>query len=456
MRIKPREVGRNLWAAAGCQRCRPAKLAFLGLLFCLAPLGGARAEAPAFAPDPPPPIFSAEARVKELERRLLDLEQRQTPTSVAKAQPAGVSITGGPGRGFTIATADERFAATVRARVQLRDTLAAGTDWTNELTVRTARLYLHGQVLSPDLKYWLQLAVGGNDFEPGSASPIFDAWVEYTRLRDLNIRVGQFFVPFDRARTVREFALQLVDRPQAVSELSLDRDIGIMFSSSNLFGSRDILAYNLGIFGGKGKNRFGGGPIGFLYVLRLAVRPFGAFDDDQEGDLLRLHRPRLLLGIAGAYNQNTNRQRSTTGNALTLGTLDYGHFALDVVFKYAGFSFLGEVLLRQSQTDSLDGLSAGKPLREWSRKGWGYLAQAGMMLSSKLELTARWEELRTPESTDPALLMLVQTQGRQLGSGVNVYLSGHLFKIQADYFYQFGDDPTSGRHVARLQLDATF
>lgn len=391
----------------------------------------------------------------ELERRLLDLEQRQRSAPLP-AVLKGAAITGGPGRGFTIATADERFAATVRARVQLRDTLTASTELTNELTVRTARLYLHGHVLSPELKYWLQLALSGNDFEPGSASPIFDAWIEYSRLRDLNLRVGQFFVPLDRARTVREFALQLVDRPQAVGELSLDRDIGVMFSSSNLFGSREVLGYNLGIFAGKGRNRFGGGPIGFLYVLRLCVRPFGTFDDEQEGDLQRLHRPRLLIGVAGAYNQNTNRQRSTTGNTLTLGTLDYGHFAADLVFKYAGLSFLGEVLWRQSRTDFLDGMSAGKPLREWARSGWGYLMQAGMMLTGKLELTARWEELRAQPSTDPALQTLVQTQGHQLGSGVNLYLNGHLLKVQADYFYQFGEDAAGGRHVGRLQLDATF
>ena len=50
----------------------------------------------------------------------------------------------------------------------------------------------------------------------------------------------------------------------------------------------------------------------------------------------------------------------------------------------------------------------------------------------------------------------MQAQGRQLGGGVNLYLNGHFFKVQADYFYQFGDDIGTGRHVARLQLDATF
>lgn len=327
---------------------------------------------------------------------------------------------------------------------------------TNELNVKTLRLYLSGHVMTRDLRYWVQLALGGNDFDAGSSSPIFDFWVEYVRLRDLNIRVGQFFVPFDRARTIREFALQLVDRPQVVSELSLDRDVGIMLSSSDLFGSRGILGYQLGVFGGKGRNRFGGGVLGFLYVLRISVRPFGPFDDDQEGDLQRLHRPRLMLGVGGAYNQSSDRQRSTTGNILTLGTPDYGHLAADLVFKYAGFSLLGEVLYRQARSDFYDGTKDGKMVREWSRSAWGYLVQAGMMLTRMVELTARWESLSALGDTDPTLLALVQTQGHQLGSGLNLYLNGHLFKVQGDYFYQFGDDIGKGKHVVRLQLDATF
>jgi len=413
-----------------------------------------RSQADAAEPHPTETAepLATERRLDELERRQRQLEQQRQP--VPAKSP--VSVTGGPGRGFTVSLSDDRFSANVRARGQIRDTLVSGASLTNELTVRTIRLYLNGNLFVPHIRYWIQLALGGNDFDSSSSTPIFDFWVEYTRLRDLNIRIGQFFVPFDRARTVREFALQLVDRPQVVSELSLDRDIGIMLSSSNLFGSRDILSYNLGIFGGKGRNRFGGGAIGFLYVLRLSVRPLGAFDDDSEGDLLRLHRPRLMIGVAGAYNQSTDRQRSTTGSTLTLGNLDYLHGAIDTVFKFAGFSFLGEVLYRQSRTDFLDGTKDGKALREWSRSAWGYLVQAGMMLTGKLELTARWEALMPLELTDPALQTLAETQGRQLGGGLNLYLNGHLFKIQADYFYQFGGEVASGRHVARLQLDATF
>ena len=379
------------------------------------------------------------------------------PLPPAQSAPlTGIVFAGGPGQGLTVSTTDDRFAMTVRARAQVRDTLLATPDLTNEINVKTLRLYVHGHVLSPHLRYFIQMAFGGNDYEAGSATPLFDAWVEYTRFRDINIRVGQFFVPFDRGRTIREFALQFVDRPLIISELSLDRDVGIMLYSTNFLGLHDVLSYNLGIFGGEGRNHFGGSALGFLYVGRLALRPFGAFDDDLEGDLTRLRRVRWMIGIAGAYNQNASRQRSTTGNNLTLGTFDYVYAEADTVFKFAGLSLFGEVIYRQGRTDYNDGMTGGKPAREWSRSAWGYLVQAGVMLIAKLEVTARYAQTFALGDTDPALLTQLQTQGNELGGGINVYLNGHLFKLQADYFYLYGDSIDNGRHQVRLQLDASF
>src|SRR5690606_12512344 len=123
-------------------------------------------------------------------------------------------VVAAPGKGLTVTSADRRFQVTFRSRVQLRETLAHGAaGTTNEVQVRTLRFVTQGYLLVPELKYLIQLAFGANDFENGNASPIFDAFVEYVRLRDLNVRVGQYFVPLDRARTIREFALQFVDRP---------------------------------------------------------------------------------------------------------------------------------------------------------------------------------------------------------------------------------------------------
>jgi hypothetical protein len=366
-----------------------------------------------------------------------------------------------PGKGISLTSADKRFQLGVRARVQLRETLQKDDVQTQlESQVRTLRLVIAGHALVPELKYLIQFAFGANDFETGNSSPIFDAFVEYTKLCDLNVRVGQYFVPFDRARTIREFALQFVDRQGVVRELTLDRDVGIMFSSQDLFGLSSRLAYNVFVGGGDGRNRvadsknkYGPQTPGLLVVGRLIARLFGAFDDDQEGDVTRSATPHLALGVAGAYNISTDRDHSTYGATYTLGTFNYTHAAADLVFKWKGFSLLTEFLYRKANDAEHTATVAMAKVTERSRSGYGYFAQVGQMLTSQLELTARAEKLW---GTDRALRDLAKVSGRQVGGGLNLYLNGHAFKLQTDYFYVFGDDFGKGSHVARLQLDASF
>jgi hypothetical protein len=380
---------------------------------------------------------------------------------VAPGKASGPEVAVAAGKGLTVTSADKRFQVTFRSRAQIRESYLHGPDTdTNEVSVRTVRFTTQGYVLRPELKYLIQLAFGPNDFDKDNASPVFDAFVEYVGIRDFNVRFGQFFVPFDRARTIREFALQFVDRQIVVRELTLDRDVGLMFYSSDLFGWGSRLAYNGFIGAGDGKNRVNDlntSKPSLLMVGRLTLRPFGAFDDDQEGDLTRGAKPRLAWGVAYGYNRATTRDHSTYGAFYTVGSFNYTHAATDLVFKWHGFSLLAEGVLRKANRRANGGENAaGTHITEYSRSGFGYFAQVGQMLTDKVELTARWDDLHAYQGTDPALEKLVRTGGRQLGGGVNVYLNGHAFKLQADYFYIFGSDFGQGAHSLRAQLDASF
>jgi hypothetical protein len=412
------------------------------------------------AAEPPPttaPVEGGDAALAALQRRVEALEQANQKLAAERKRAPTVTLA--PGAGFSITTSDGRFSFGMRARSVVRDTVTVppNAPTTNELLVKTLRLFAFGNVLDPELKYFIQLAFANGDFEAGNPSPIFDAFVEYGRWRDVRLRVGQYFVPFDRARTIREFALQFVDRQQVVQELALDRDVGLTAYSNDVGGLRGRLGYAVGIFAGEGKNRFGGQSPGFLYVARFIIRPWGNFDDDQEGDLERLRRPRMAIGLAGAFNQAAVRSRSTTGSTFSLGGYDYVHGAADLVFKFAGFSLLTEFLVRRALWNNRVGVDDRMmPLTEWSRSAYGYLVQAGMMVHRLVEVAGRWEQLFAWPDTDPALVKLVSDAGHQVGGGLNLYLNGHLFKFQADYFYQFGDIPSNGRHQVRVQLDTTF
>jgi hypothetical protein len=401
-------------------------------------------------------------RVRPLHALVLLLFLLKAPLVFAEEQT--VKLEAAPGKGFTLSTGDERFSLQLRARAQVRDTLVvqqsptAPASHTNELNVKTVRLWFTGNLFTRHLHYGIQLALGGGDFEKDSSSPIFDAYLQYTRLRDLGLRVGQYFVPFDRARTIREFALHFVDRQLVVQELSLDRDVGLTLFSDDLFGSRNIVGYAIFVGGGDGKNRFGGQSEGPIVSARLVIRPFGLFDDDQDGDLTRAPRPRLAIGIAGAYNHDTARKRSTHGDTLVLGGFNYVHAACDLVFKHSGFAFLGEFLYRQGTQDHHEGQhpTTGARLDEFSRSGYGYLLEAGQMVHRNVEVVARWDQQFTHGATDPAYVTQVATLGKELGAGANVYLNAHYFKMQTDYALQWGDDIAGARHLWRVQLDATF
>jgi hypothetical protein len=381
--------------------------------------------------------------------------------AAAAPVPDRAEVTAKPGKGVTITSANGNYALNIRARIQLRETFTYEDDEPhNEINVKTLRLILSGHVLSKDLGYRIQLAFGSKDFENGNASPIFDAHLDYTRVRSLSIRVGQFFVPFDRARTTREFALHLVDRQQVVRELTLDRDVGVMFYSDDLFGAKQRLGYALFVGGGEGRNRFGGQRMGPLVVGRLVFKPWGNFDDDVEGDLDRRHQPKLAIGFAGAYNVASSRMSSTYGADFQLGTVNQVHAAADLVFKLRGWSLTAEGVLRRALTDELVGTIDMMPAVEATRSGYGYFVQSGIMVHRMVELVARWDDLYAWRGTDPTFIELIDRRGRQVVAGLNVYLNGHALKLQADYSFAFGTgfDPATdpGAHIARVQIDASF
>jgi hypothetical protein len=382
------------------------------------------------------------------------------------ADDAEPAVTAAPGKGITVTSADGRFSMNLRGRVQLRQSLflAAPDDEgardASVLTqIYTTRLWWGGHVLNEDTKYLLQLAVGPRDFRDGAISPIFDAYFDFTQNPNLSVRVGQLFVPFDRLRTIREFSLQMADRPRVVSELTLDRDIGAYAYSDHLGGEKSPVAYRLGVFGGSGIHQLSAHPPGGMVVGRLELRPFGPIDDDSEGDLSRREKPGLALAVGAAYNLGSTRARSTTSTVYAAGTADYLHLAVDGVFKWRGFAWENELVLRDASEDVLRGTDDdGNRIVEYTRSGWGFVSQPSMMLSDRAELVARYGRLAASEGTDPAYVDDVAARANEVGLGANCYLNQHRFKIQGGVSGFFGDEasPTDAELAGNVLIDVMF
>ncbi|MBC8131525.1 MAG: porin [Deltaproteobacteria bacterium] len=379
----------------------------------------------------------------------------------ARSDPP-VKLTGAPGSGVT-ADFGDAFSLNLKARLQLRyqmDVAAPDAAGARELTqwvgINTARIYLGGHLFSRRLNYLIQLALAARDYRDGATSPVYDAFLDYKAHRDFSIKAGQYFVPFDRLRTVKESALQMADRPRPVSELTLDRDVGVTAYSDHFLGDDSILAYRVSAFGGGGMNIPTGKTPGALVVGRLELRPLGGIDDDSEGDLERRARPVLAIGGAVAGNWNSNRLRSTTGPTFQAGVVDYFHAAADVVFKWRGFALEGEFLLRQASTNTIVSSDPSIP-DDATQSGKGWIVQASYIFETPVELVGRLSKLYATDGTDPSFVDLVARTGQELGGGVNYYFNGHKFKLQADYIARMpaGFVFSQAEQTVHLLLDAT-
>jgi phosphate-selective porin OprO and OprP len=409
------------------------------------PSTGASASA-AKAEEPQPAAPPSEAKSEEPKS-----EEPKAPSDpiVMKAQF---------GKGFTIGMPDETVTLNIRGRVQVQALASDADGEGGELTqvqVRRMRLVFQGNLLGKELQYYFQLAFSTRDQEPDVQlrSPLRDAYVTYAPLRDLNLRFGQMKIPYGRQRVTSSSALGMVDRSLVVTELNLDRDVGLNAFAKDFLGLDGRLGYALAVFGGDGRNRVADNA-GLLYAARLNVSPFGGFEDNVEGGFHFDPTPKLAIGLGAAYNQATDRTQSTIGAIISDPTVafDYGHLGADFIFKWHGFSATGEWMYRVATESTQDGVDEdGAPTTYGAREAWGAYGQLAQMLTKHLEVSARYGYLEPLVDTSPVRLT------HELGGGLSYYFLEHNLKLQGDYFYISNQsDLSQGLHQGRVQAQVFF
>lgn len=439
------DVCRALWSSSAMNRRRRSLVAALGLFasfVCLAlpataaPTTAEPRTAPALGDAPPPGAVAS----------------RASPHTRAESETAtSVEL----GKGATIRAKDGLAELNIRARIQLQGAYETNAEDPKtglkelpdtDFLIRRLRLLLQGHALTKQLRYYFQFGFSFRDQEPDRLTPLRDARLEWSPVRDFNVWGGQMKVPFNRERVISSSALGMVDRSNVNAELNLDRDVGMMLTSKDLFGTRGILRYYAGVFGGDGRNR-NAGAHGLLWVGRVEVAPFGRFEDYSEVDFERSTKPKLSMGVATAYNENTFRTRSTHSETFKYGAVDYRHACADMIFKIYGFSLQAEALYRRGDkavvgtgTDS-----EGKPVVEAPRNAWGFFVQSGMRVFRGLDLNVRYGEVRPLDATNKRMV-----RDREIGGAVSYYFQKHDLKLQLDYFHLLaGSDPAETRVIER-------
>jgi len=354
----------------------------------------------------------------------------------------------------------DTFALRTRLRAKFLYTSTASAEAAaprHGFQIRRARVAFTGHGFGVHNKFKIELAVSPRDINLADGavrrSPLLDGYVTFDHLQSLTLRLGQYKVPYSRQRVISSGDLEFVDRSIVNREFNLDRDLGLDLRSKDLFGWGK-LQYFLGIYMGEGHSSSQLGGFGMMYIARLVVLPLGFFDDGKEGDLRRHPSPRLSLALAYAFVDDAKKNRGILG-AIPAdgGTTDTHNVTGDVVLKWRGLSLFGVVMWRRGQRQPGDRKDPqGQPIPvALPRNGLGVSVQGGYVLPKPvpLQFALRFSHI---QPLDPATSSL--TLSRALGGAISYYFAGHPFKLQADYFFLWGDDSSKGTHQIRVQLQA--
>jgi hypothetical protein len=124
----------------------------------------------------------------------------------------------------------------------------------------------------------------------------------------------------------------------------------------------------------------------------------------------------------------------------------------DMMFKYKGFSVMGEYAIKSSDespvfVDEEDGLEYN------FITGSALNIQVGYLLPSDWELAARFTSV-TPELVAPEFVQ-AQDDVSMYTLGVSKYIDGHNLKVQSD-FSMIQEGEMEASYLARLQFELSF
>ena len=403
----------------------------------------------------PDSVPSLEARVNELDQqvRILQRLRELAADSAAAAAKDKITATAGGKDGFSIKSADGKFAIRLKGLVQtdarffLGDSAAPAT---NTFFIRRARPILEATV-GKYLEFRLQ-----PDFGQGG-TVLFDAYSDVKLAPALAVRVGKFKPALDLERYQSASDIVFAERTLATN-LAPNRDVGLQLSGEVASG---VLAWQAGVFNGVPDLGNGDGDIsdakdfvGRVFVQPLRTGPLGG----------------LGVGVAGS----TGLERGTTAAPALAGYRTPGQ---QTWFRYASsattpasnayadgrrarlapqaYFYTGPLGLHGEYIQSWQAVSGvGSPTVKLKHTAWqttGSLFLTGEKNSLRsatpkkpfdpkagtfgaVELAARYSELSIDDATFPAYASAGDhaQAGQGVGGGLNWYLA-RAIKVVVDY-----------------------
>ena len=383
-----------------------------------------------------------------------------------------------PGNGITLASDDDNYKVVLRGYAQsLFESRRVRYDSVgffdksvyNRFRARRVRLRISGKQSNPGFSYRLQLNLAESEVENDELSNVlWDAWVGYNINKYYRVSFGQKSSPTDNIEVLMASnTVQLPERSRLTGAFSNIREIGLFLDGrNNIKGSKWVIKPSINITTGDGYGyKFNSKDFGGLkYGARVNFLPFGLFRNFgqfRQGDLVRELNPKLLVGFSASYNDGITSRRGRRNGDFIYYTLngtdtsyqlpDFFKFGADILFKYRGFSLIGEFV--QTKAFIPDGIthrndrynnpnnlttnfrtySPADYVRTQMMLGSGLNLQAGYIFKSLFSIDGRFTSLR-PDELSFLNNSLFYNRNKYYEIGVSKYFTkNYTFKLQASY-----------------------
>ncbi len=343
------------------------------------------------------------------------------------------------GKPVTFSSSDSSFSLGIGGRIQSMAEFRHNENNDSsavDFYIRRLRLNFAGNAISQKFTYRIQLCFSQRDVASDNSAVqnnlfLRDAMLFYSPNTHWRFGFGQTKLPGNRQRQISSANLQFADRSNTNGLFTLDRDKGFWIVNTQRW-KKAVMSNTMAITTGEGRIN-ADRSTGLCYSFRSEILPFGEFinsGDYIESDIFFEEKLKLSVALSYSFNDNTSRVLGQLGEYLYNNQrADIHYFGTDLVMKYKGWSFIGEMYRRISKNGvSIDPANPSKVNFVYS--GTGLLLQSGFLFTDKDEIAARYGFTSPDNIADNYV-----TKVNEYMLAYSHYFFRHNLKLQADAGY---------------------
>ncbi|MDQ6655013.1 MAG: OprO/OprP family phosphate-selective porin, partial [Verrucomicrobiota bacterium] len=275
-----------------------------------------------------------------------------------------------------------------------------------------------------------------------------DVFVNWHRVPELNVKVGQYKAPFGLEQLTPDTKLFTIERTLATTALTPERQIGVQVWGKPFASlwpeKKDLVTYYAGAFNGTGRNTTVNDNNEFMYVGRLEVMAmqskilnndvslrFGAnglSSRDEAGTAIAGALREGNDGSLGSYNLTSAGERQAYG--------------FDASLHFGPFDLVGEYLNERIRPRTVRGI---RPNFTELRPDGYYVQGSYYVVPKKLQFAVKYEGFNPDQFSDDDI--------HSITAGVNYYLKGDEVKLLANYIHTWSDFRDGRPQFANSEFD---